>query len=109
MHKEPGSPLAETSQDRPYHPDPDETETQGGQATLLAVLQASSADPTAVAGFARLHGCPLCLAHSTPLILLSGHFVFYFCIFLYTCAYSLEASSIQHTHLKTVLGGRQIL
>ena len=68
----------ETSRDRPYRPDPDETETQGGQA----VLQASSADPTSVPGFARLHGCPLCLAHRTPLILLSGRIVFisvYFC------------------------------
>lgn len=76
----------------------------------MAVLQASSADPTAVAGFARLQAA-LSFASPTALhsILLSGHFVFYFCIFLYTCAYSLEASSIQHTHLKTVLGGRQIL
>lgn len=31
------SPLAETSRDRLYHPDRDETETQGGQAVLQAV------------------------------------------------------------------------
>ena len=105
MHREPGSPLVETSRDRPYRTDPDETETQGGQA----MLQASSADPTSMAGFARLHGCPLCLAHCTPLIPLSGRIVFYFCIFLYTCAHSLATSSTQHTHPKLVLGGRQML
>lgn len=94
------SPLAEASLDRLYHTDRDETETQGGQAVLQAV-----------------QGCPhlsgwLCppprLPSLPPLIPLSGHIVSYFCILLYICAHSLEASSAQHTHLKLVLGGRQM-